>query len=158
MSIKTCRVLQIIAFVFFALAFLCAVLAIPFQKFLVSIYTSDPAVLSEFNFPWQALLHSFLLLIPALVYLILVLQPMSAGGSKATVIVLAIHMGILLALVLPALSMFITSQVGKEGYIALTYYNSLNNITSSAISFLVIPAEIMMFLSMGGFFGKDSRR
>ena len=68
MSVKTCRVLQIIAFVLFALAFLGALLAIPFQKTIISIYTSDPAVLSEFNFPWAALLRAFLLLIPALIY------------------------------------------------------------------------------------------
>lgn len=158
MSVKTCRVLQIIAFVLFALAFLCAILAIPFQKFLVSIYTSDPAVLAEFNFPWQALLHSFFLLIPALIYLILVLKPMSPGGSKATVIVLAIHLGFLLILILPLLSTFITSEVAREGQIALVHYNNLNSITSIVTSLLTVPAEIMMLLSMGGFFGKDSRK
>ena len=158
MSVKTCRVLQIVAFVFFALAFLGSVLAIPFQKSLVSIYTSDPEILSQFHFPWQALLRSFLLLIPALIYLILVLQPMSPGGSKATVIVLAIHMGILLALILPLLSMFITTEVAREGQYALAHYNDLNGITSAVTSFLTVPAEILMFLSMGGFFGKDSRR
>ena len=58
MSVKTCRTLQIIAFILFALAFLGTLLAIPFQKAIVSIYTSDPAVLSKFNFPWAALFEN----------------------------------------------------------------------------------------------------
>ena len=157
MSIKTCRVLQIIAFILFALAFLGAILAIPFQKTIISIYTSDPTVLSEFNFPWAALLRSFLLLIPALVYLILVFQRMAPGGTRATVIILAIVMGMTLALSIPLLDLLVTTLVGQEGQIAMVHYNYLNSAVSLITAFLLVPAEILMFLSMGGFCGKDTR-
>ncbi|MBR6978173.1 MAG: hypothetical protein IKH74_07220, partial [Lachnospiraceae bacterium] len=72
MSVKTCRALQIAAFVLLALAFLGSIAAIPFQKSILSLYTSDPEILSRFNFPWAANLSTFLMLIPALIYLILV--------------------------------------------------------------------------------------
>ena len=157
MSVKTCRTLQIIAFILFALAFLGTLLAIPFQKAIVSIYTSDPAVLSEFNFPWAALLRTFFLLIPALVYLILVFRSMTPAGTRAAVIVLAIVMGLTMALFLPLLDLGITALVNREGMIAAAHYSSLNGAVTFLTAFSLVPAEILMLLSMGGFFGKDTR-
>lgn len=157
MSIKTCRILQIIAFALFAMSFLGALLAIPFQKTIISIYTTDEAVLSEFNFPWAALLRTFFLLIPALVYLILVFRSMTPAGTRAAVIVLAIVMGVTMALCLPLLESWITVLVGQEGTIAMAHYSSLNGAVSFLTAFSIVPAEILMLLSMGGFFGKDTR-
>ena len=157
MSLKTCRVLHTIAFVLFALAFLLAILAIPFQKGLISLYTSDPDVLSHFNFPWGTLLRCFFWMIPALLYLILVYRRMAPGGTKAVVIVLAILSGLQMLLFIPVLETWITALISKEGMIATMHYNSLNGAASFLTSFLLIPAEILMFLSMGGFCGKDTR-
>ena len=157
MSVKTCRALQIAAFVLLALAFLGSIAAIPFQKSILSLYTSDPEILNRFNFPWAANLSTFLMLIPALIYLILVFRHMAPGGSKATVIILAIVTGFLMALVIPVLTMLITTLVNKEGMWATVHYNYLNNAVSTATAFLTIPAKILMFLSLGGFFGKDTR-
>ena len=157
MSIKTCRTLQIISFVLFTLALLSALLAIPFQKPILSIYTSDPEILSRFNFPWGALLKTLLLFTLALIYLILVFQRMSPGGSRATVIIFAILTGFQLALVIPLLDVLVTSLVGQEGQMAMVHYNYLNSAVTFVTAFLLVPAEILMFLSMGGFFGKDTR-
>ena len=157
MSIKTCRILQIIAFALFAMSFLGALLAIPFQKTIISIYTTDEAVLSEFNFPWAALLRTFFLLIPALVYLILVFRSMTPAGTRAAVIGLAIVMGLTLALFLPLLDLGITALVNREGMIAAAHYSSLNGAVTFLTAFSIVPAEILMLLSMGGFFGKDTR-
>ena len=157
MSIKTCRILQIVAFILFAMSFLGALLSIPFQRTIVSIYTTDEVVLSEFNFPWAVLLRTFFLLIPALVYLILVFQRMAPAGTRTTVIVLAIVMGVTMALCLPLLETWITVLVGQEGTIAMAHYSSLNGAVSFLTAFSLVPAEIMMLLSMGGFFGKDTR-
>ena len=157
MSVKTCRVLQIVAFSLFALALLGTFLAIPFQKAIISIYTSDPEILSQFNFPWGSMLRCFLYLIPALIYLILVFRRMSPGGSRATVIALAIVTGLTMAFSAPLFDTMITALVGQEGQWHMVHYNYLNGGVSFVTAFLLVPAEILMFLSMGGFFGKDTR-
>lgn len=157
MSIKTCRVLQIIAFVLFAVTFLGIMLSIPLQRSIVSLYTTDPAILDHFDFPWAALARSVLYLLPALLYLIFVHRRMSPGGSRAVVIVFCIVMGVTLTVTGPLLDMLITSLAGKEGALAFTYYTSYNNAVSFISGFTIVPAEILMFLSMGGFYGKDTR-
>ena len=157
MSVKTCRILQIIAFSLFVLALLLTIVSVFCQTFIKSIYTTAPEILSQFNLPWGAFFRCLLYVILGLVSMILVLIPMSSGGSRAVTIIMAIVTGVHMGLILPALDMLINTLAGQEGMIEFSAYNYLNSAVSLVVSFLTVPALILMLVGLGGFFGKDSR-
>ena len=55
------------------------------------------------------------------------------------------------------LDLGITALINREGMIAAAHYSSLNGAVTFLTAFSIVPAEILMLLSMGGFFGKGTR-
>ena len=157
MSLTTARVFGIIATVLFALAFLFVLLVIPFQEQIKMLYTQDPEVIRFHSVPVGAIILSLLELLVAGVYLILILalKPTKAG-SIAVVIVFAALILLNGVLISPAISLISQASVNAYGVRAAASNSALNGFASAGRGFLSAPAVVLMYLSMGGYWGKTA--
>ena len=157
MSLTTARVFGIIATVFFLLAFLFVLLVIPFQEQIKMLYNQDPEVIRFHSVPVGSIILSLLQLLVAGVYLllILVLKP-TKGGSIAVVIVFAALILLNGALISPVISMISQASVNAYGARAAASYSAVSGFASAGMGFLSAPAAVLMYLSMGGYWGQTA--
>ena len=154
MSTKTCRTMQGIAFGLFALAlFLCIALTF-LQTPLKRFYLADEQTLTIRSIPYYSIITCLVYVILALVWLLVVHSRMSHGTIMSAGIILAILFGVFDAILLPAGNGLIAMFVSRQGVDAIASNAALESVLSS-IRVLIVPAKILMFLSMGGMMGKD---
>jgi len=155
MSLTCARILHIVAFALFLLAFLVPILAIPFQGQIKSLYTTDPEVLMVTSVPIEAIVNTVIRLLIAGVYLVLILllKP-TKGGSIAVVIVFSVLLVLNGVLISPLIGLGFQSAVARYGAVMMASHAALSGFVSGLVSFFTVPASILMYLSMGGYWGK----
>ncbi|MBO4410844.1 MAG: hypothetical protein J5794_01450 [Lachnospiraceae bacterium] len=155
MKLRTARTLQIIAFVFFAAAFVLSIVSIFIQNTIKTAFSAAPALRNVFVIPYYVILactiHLGIALIP---FLVLLKKPTRKATIVATIIVavLTVVNGALSML----LSTLITAMVGRlGGSEVLAAYTTVSSGASFLTSLFTTPAAVLMFLSLGGACGKD---
>ncbi len=156
MTIKTVRVLQSVAVILYAAALAIAILAVPLQSSFLSLYgrsgANDPRVI-----PFGAIAKALLNFVPAVIYLVLLKKwKPTVKGSRALSIAFAVALAvqqILLSFILNFLVDMIVSRL--YGVSVLAAYTVLSGAISWISVFFTVPAEILMLLSLGGYWGKD---
>ena len=154
MSTKTCRTMQGIAFGLFALALLLCIASIFLQTPLKRSVGLSEQGLAIHSIPYRSILTCVIYTILALVWLLAAQGRTSHSTIMTTGIVLAILFCAFDAILLSTGSALITMFVSRQGVDAIASNAALESVLSS-IRVLIVPAKILMFLSMGGMMGKD---
>lgn len=165
MSLKTCRILQTIAVILFALAFLFVLLSIPFKNTLLSLTqselledTSDFSVFHVSIFPTINFTGALFYLALALIHFAVLKKPVKKYVLASVIICSLLF--IVYKVFTPALNNYFSSRVYENrqdyqpGY--YTAYALVENSLYSLLPFFTVPGSILMFLSLGGSIGKGA--
>ena len=159
MKLTTARVLQIVAAALFVLALLASVLVIVFQAQIKQLYTQDPEVIAFRTVPIGTIIGTLIRLLIAAVYTILLfaLKP-SKGGSIAVVIVMAALLLLDGILISPVIGLASQMSVNSYGTYAVASYSAVSRAASVFSSLFAVPADILMVISIGGYWGQNVRK
>ena len=155
MSTKASKILQLIAFILFALALVVSVASIFAQVPIKRLYGAGGEVLAIRSVPFAAIAAALIHVVLALIYMLVVFGKPSRGATKAVGIVMAVLFVLFDAIVIPVIGMGITAAVARRGTAFLSSYSALSSGVSSIMNILTVPATILMFLSVGALFGRD---
>ena len=158
MSQKACKTLQIIAFIFFAFAFLLSIVSIFAQDLIKSIYNLPPESYEYRVIPYQTIAYSFVRTLFALIYLLIICGRPSRRGTIAITIVMAALFIAFNTVISPVVGTLFTSLSARAGAAALSAASVVNTGASWITGFFTAPATLLMFLSLGGACGKDFSR
>ena len=167
MSLKTCKILQTIAVILFALAFLIVLLSVPMKNMFINLAYPNYNILVSGNSPdsFRVSVFPTINFTAALVYLGISLvhfYVLKKPDKKYILIsVIACSIAFLIyKLLSPALNSYFTERAfargDAEGNAYYNVYGMLENALYSITSFLTVPASILMFLSLGGSIGKGA--
>ena len=168
MSLKTCKILQTIAVILFALAFLIVLLSIPMKNTFINLAYPNYNILVSGYSPdsFRVSVFPTINFTAALVYLgislvhFYVLKKPDKKYILTSVIVCSIAFFIY-KVFSPALNNYFTERAlargEAEGNAYYNVYAMLENALYSIISFLTVPGSILMFLSLGGSIGKGAK-
>lgn len=160
MSLKTCKTLQIIAVILFALAFAFCIASMPLKNSLVRL--AYPEQFGEADDLSGLGIVPTISLITAAVHLGVSLVHITALFNKektnllASVIVCCLIF-LIYKLFAPSLNAYITNRITvrsiekPSGY--FNAYGMLENTVYGIIAFMLVPGSILMFLSLGGSLG-----
>ena len=159
MSLKAARILHVVASALFVLALLASSLAIVFQEQIKMLYTADPEVIAFRSAPIGSILGILLRLLIAMAYMILLfaLKP-SKGGSIAVVIVFAVLLLLDGVLITPVIGLISQAGVNSYGTLAVASYSIVSRAASTLSSLFAVPANVLMVISMGGYWGQSVRK
>ena len=155
MSTKTSKILQLIAFILFAVALLVSIASIFAQVPIKRLYSSSEEILAIRSVPFASIAAAVIHVVLALIFMLVIFGKPSRGAVKALGIVMAALFVLFDALIIPLIGMGITGLVARRGATALSSYSVLSSGVSFVTSILSVPATILMFLSIGALFGKD---
>ena len=102
-----------------------------------------------------SIVNTVIRLLIAGVYLVLILllKP-TKGGSIAVVIVFSVLLVLNGVLISPLIGLGFQSAVARYGAVMMASHAALSGFVSGLVSFFTVPASILMYLSMGGYWGK----
>ena len=165
MSLKTCRLLQTVAVILFALAFLIVLLSIPMKNTFINLaypnhieLTGNMDVLHVSVFPSINFIAALVYLALSLVHFAVLKKP---DKQYILISVVACSIAFFLYKVFsPALNSSFTARALARGEAeGSAYYNAyalLENSLYGILPFLTVPGSILMFLSFGGSIGKGA--
>jgi len=154
MSIRSARVLQIIAACLFLLTLLVSVAGILFQEQIKEIYS--PGLRGIFNIPYGQLLSSIALVCYGGLCLVLECIVKTPTATKVVSILLAVCYAILNIVVLPFIQLFVQSMTASESANAMASYIALDNGIGVFTTPLRVVGSVLSLFSLGGFYGKGS--
>ena len=155
MSTKTSKILQLIAFILFAVALLVSIASIFAQVPIKRLYGAGGEILAIRSVPFASIAAAIIHVVLALIFMLVIFGKPSRGAVKALGIVMAVLFVLFDALIIPLIGMGITGLVARRGAAAISSYSVLSSGVSFLTSILSVPATILMFLSIGALFGKD---
>ena len=155
MSTKASKILQVIAFILFAVAFLFCIASIFAQAPIKRLYSASPEIMAIRSVPFAAIAAAVIHVVLALIYMLVVFGKPSRGATKAIGIIMAILFVVFDAVIIPLIGMLVTRLVSARGAYALASYSTLSSGVSAVTNILCVPATILMFISIGALFGKD---
>ena len=157
MSIKACRILQIIAFVLFALALVLCGAVYALRTPLLRLFYHLPEQQSAGNdLPYLSICVSMVYFLISLVCLIVAFRRPSRKATIAVGITAAALFIVFDTVVFRLLSLLFNAYYLRElDSIRFAVNNYLLAITSAVTAFLTVPAKGLLFLSLGGLMGKD---
>ena len=161
MKLKTLRTLQIIALALFLFAFLLSIASIFLQNPIKSLfygYKEGHPVYQTRTAPYSAVIGCFVHALLALIWLLLLIKGQSRRGSITAVIVLSILFLLYQTAISPVAGIFITRSVSARGVNALAAYNVISSFTSMLTAPFSATGNLLMFLSLGGACGRDTRK
>lgn len=165
MSLKTCRLLQTVAVILFALAFLIVLLSVPMKNTFINLaypnhieLTGNMDVLHVSVFPSINFIAALVYLALSLVHFAVLKKP---DKQYILISVVACSIAFFLYKVFsPALNSSFTARALARGEAeGSAYYNAyalLENSLYGILPFLTVPGSILMFLSFGGSIGKGA--
>ena len=156
MSVKLCRLLQIIAVALYALALFVCLLSIPFAGPLSGLFNDRLEIV--FRVPIEALVRCLVMLVLSALFLIVSLTRAPRGLIIAAVVVVASLTVLYGVLFSPLISVLVSRMLLAQGAASMSAYSALNSAVSLLTGAITSPALILMFLSMGGMLGKDLSR
>lgn len=158
MNLKTARILQIVAFVLFALALLISIACVFAQGPIKKLSSANPDIMEAFVIPYQVIIPCFIRALLALIaHLILSNRPTRDVTAALTIVMTALFVILGVGLSNTLVNSLITGLIANRGASVLAAHSIVTGFASSAVSFFSTPATLLMFLALGGACGKDWR-
>ena len=166
MSLKTCKILQTIAVILFALALLIAVLSVPLKNALLrlvypggTLSALDTDVFAVSVFPSMSFIAALVYLGISLIHFTVLKNPLKKH-VLASVIACSIVFCVY-KVSFPALNDYFINRAllrgEADGSAYFSAYAMLENALYGILSFLTVPGSILMFLSLGGSIGRGMK-
>ncbi len=152
MTMRTARILQMLAVILFAFALLAAVLYIPLQDVWKSFYVLDESSIVR-TVPAADIVRQGIFLFLAVCYFLL-LGTKARGPLKVPIVIIAVLYALLSVVIFPLVSQLavrIAGAVGTAQVVSLSVQSSYMGFTAAP---LTAVAGMLMLFSMGGAYGK----